>query len=468
MLNFFKKKRVRDYLKDEEFLKEYDQLRDKKKKEVVEEEQSVPMKGVVPAVEKEVETVSGKEVVVLEREEEIEVVEKVISKQYHEEKSDLAAKEIKSESLEKIADAASILDIEIDIPEEIKPEPELEENLVEESISQEELDAEVPAELEERPSPEEELVIEENTNKTIFSSLSNSLAKTKEKIFGKLNRIISANSKIDEDTLEDLEEALYTSDIGVKMTEIIIENIRARVKSEKYENSSELITLIHEEIEKLVKTDDNLARADFSAKPYVILVVGVNGNGKTTTIGKLSNYYKNMGKKVLIAAADTFRAAAIEQLEEWAVRSGADFVKQQMNSDPAAVAYNAYQAALSRGSDVVLIDTAGRLHNKVNLMKELEKITRVLKKLNPDAPHESLLVLDSTTGQNAVSQAKAFNISSGITGLVLTKLDGTAKGGIAIAINQELDLPVKFIGVGEKIEDIQVFNVKEYVRAIFS
>jgi len=318
---------------------------------------------------------------------------------------------------------------------------------------------------------EEKVIVEEQPvvkKVSFFDKLSGSLSKTKNNIIGKINEIVSSNAKIDDDTLDDLEEALYTSDIGVKTTEQIIENIRQRIRLEKYEDTSALKNLIHEEIAKLVKTDDNLAKADFDKKPYVILVVGVNGNGKTTTIGKLAKYYKNLGKQVIVGAADTFRAAAIEQLEEWTKRAGVEIVKQQINSDPAAVAYNTYQTAISRDADVVLIDTAGRLHNKINLMNELEKITKVLKKFDIDAPHEVLLVLDATTGQNAVSQAKQFKLSSGVTGLVLTKLDGTAKGGVAIAINQELKIPVKFIGVGEKIEDLQVFNVEEYVKAIFS
>ena len=213
--------------------------------------------------------------------------------------------------------------------------------------------------------------------------------------------------------------------------------------------------------------DKSTGPVEIKAKPHVILVVGVNGNGKTTTIGKLAHYYMNMGKRVLIGAADTFRAAAIEQLEEWAKRTGADFVKNQPNSDPAAVAYDSYKAGEARGADIVLIDTAGRLHNKVNLMNELEKISRVLKKLNPDAPHEVLLVLDATTGQNALSQAKQFSRTSGVTGIVLSKLDGTAKGGVTIAINQEMDIPVRFIGIGEKKEDLQLFDPEVFVRSIF-
>jgi fused signal recognition particle receptor len=312
---------------------------------------------------------------------------------------------------------------------------------------------EIIAEPEEKPAAAKE---------SIFSKLSRSLHKTKDGILGKLSTVFSSE-KIDETTLDQLEEALYTSDIGVKTTEKILDELRTKIKSgEKIENLKEQIKLI---IVGLLKKPD--AESVMKEKPHVILVVGVNGNGKTTTIGKLAHYYRKAGLKVLIGAADTFRAAAIEQLEEWAKRSGAEFVKNQMNSDPAAVAYDSYKAGEARGADVVLIDTAGRLHNKVNLMNELEKITRVIKKLNPAAPHEVLLVLDATTGQNALSQAKQFEKTSGVTGIVLTKLDGTAKGGVTIAINQEMDIPVKFIGIGEKIGDIEKFDPEMFVRSIF-
>jgi fused signal recognition particle receptor len=298
---------------------------------------------------------------------------------------------------------------------------------------------------------------EKKEKESIFSKLSRSLHKTKDGILGKLSTVFSSEK------LDQLEEALYTSDIGVKTTEKILDELRTKIKSgEKIENLKEQIKLI---IVGLLKKPD--AESVMKEKPHVILVVGVNGNGKTTTIGKLAHYYRKAGLKVLIGAADTFRAAAIEQLEEWAKRSGAEFVKNQMNSDPAAVAYDSYKAGEARGADVVLIDTAGRLHNKVNLMNELEKITRVIKKLNPAAPHEVLLVLDATTGQNALSQAKQFEKTSGVTGIVLTKLDGTAKGGVTIAINQEMDIPVKFIGIGEKIGDIEKFDPEMFVRSIF-
>ncbi len=336
---------------------------------------------------------------------------------------------------------------------------ELEEELKKEDLA---------AEVKEEPVKEEDNIPTKGEEKKgFFSKLKDSLFKTKNSILSKLNGIISSNATIDDDTLEDLEEALYTSDLGVKTTEKVIENIRERVKLEKDNSISRLKEFVTEELEKLIKTNDNLVKADFKEKPFVVLVVGVNGNGKTTTIGKLAKYYKDKGLSVLVGAADTFRAAAIEQLETWANRAEVDIVKQEMHSDPAAVAYNSYQTAIARNNDVLLIDTAGRLHNKANLMKELEKIGRVIKKLNPNAPHEVLLVLDATTGQNALSQAKQFNSSTPITGIVLSKLDGTAKGGVAISINQELDIPVKFIGIGEKIADLQEFDPKKYVKAIF-
>ena len=299
-----------------------------------------------------------------------------------------------------------------------------------------------------------------------FDKLSRTLSKTKNSIVGKLNSIISKSNILDDDTLDGIEEALYTSDIGVKTTELIIEKLRERVHEERSNENLDIKELIRKEIIKLIKKI-SITELDHKEKPHVILVVGVNGNGKTTTIGKLAHYYKSQGKKVLIGAADTFRAAAIEQLQTWAERTESDFVKHKMGSDPAAVAFDSYKAGEARDMDVILIDTAGRLHNKVNLMKELEKITRVLKKLNTNAPHEVLLVLDATTGQNALSQAKQFSLSSGVTGIVLTKLDGTAKGGVTIAINQEMDIPVKFIGLGEQKEDLEVFDPEEFVKSIF-
>ena len=308
--------------------------------------------------------------------------------------------------------------------------------------------------------------IVETKKESYFEKLSRTLSKTKDSIVGKLNSIISKGDVLDEDTLEDIEEALYTSDIGVKTTELIIEKLRERIKEEASNENLDIKELIKNEIIKLIDKTDKISIGQ-DEKPHVILVVGVNGNGKTTTIGKLAHYYKSLGKKVLIGAADTFRAAAIEQLQTWADRTDSDFVKHQMGSDPAAVAFDSYKAGEARGMDIILIDTAGRLHNKVNLMNELEKISRVLKKLNPNSPHEVLLVLDATTGQNALSQAKQFSLTSGVTGIVLTKLDGTAKGGVTIAINQEMDIPVKFIGLGEQKEDLEVFDPKEFVKSIF-
>ncbi|MDD4206311.1 MAG: signal recognition particle-docking protein FtsY [Candidatus Delongbacteria bacterium] len=307
-----------------------------------------------------------------------------------------------------------------------------------------------------------EEAVEKKPEPSVFEKLSGSLKKTKSSILSKLGSIVFSG-RMDDDTLEALEEALYTSDIGVKTTERIIGEVRKR--SSKGEDINDVKKLVYDVIISML--DKSSGPVQVTAKPHVILVVGVNGNGKTTTIGKLAHYYMNMGKRVLIGAADTFRAAAIEQLEEWAKRTGADFIKNQPNSDPAAVAYDSYKAGEARGADIVLIDTAGRLHNKVNLMNELEKISRVLKKLNPDAPHEVLLVLDATTGQNALSQAKQFSKTSGVTGIVLSKLDGTAKGGVTIAINQEMDIPVRFIGIGEKKEDLQLFDPEVFVRSIF-
>ncbi len=354
-----------------------------------------------------------------------------------------------------------IAGIEID---KIEPEGVLSDKIPESNVEYEQVDLKNDYQTFERPiSATESIITENKTNKlSLLEKLSGSLHKTKSNITGKLNSIF-ISKKLDDDTLEELEEALYTSDIGVKTTEKILNEVRARVsRNESIDNIKELIKNV---IVSMLEKDTG--SVEITAKPHVILVVGVNGNGKTTTIGKLAHYYINMGKRVLIGAADTFRAAAIEQLEEWAKRTGADFIKNQMNSDPAAVAYDSYKAGEARGADIILIDTAGRLHNKVNLMNELEKITRVLKKLNPEAPHEVLLVLDATTGQNALSQAKQFSRSSGVTGLVLTKLDGTAKGGVTIAINQEMDIPVRFIGIGEKKEDLEVFDPEIFVRSIF-
>lgn len=302
------------------------------------------------------------------------------------------------------------------------------------------------------------------------SALNEGLEKTKSGIFEKLSRAIVGKSKVDDDILDGIEEALIASDIGVETTLRIIERLQERVARDKFMNTSELNSILRDEIEGLLNIGENCADEipfDFSKKPYVIMVVGVNGVGKTTTIGKLAARLKASDKKVILGAADTFRAAAVDQLTIWSERAGVPIVKQQMGSDPASVAYDTISSAISQNADVVLIDTAGRLHNKVNLMNELTKIRNVMRKLIPDAPHEVLLVLDGSTGQNAYQQAKEFTKATDVTALAVTKLDGTAKGGVVIGISDQFKIPVKFIGVGEKIEDLQVFNKKEFVESLF-
>jgi len=301
-------------------------------------------------------------------------------------------------------------------------------------------------------------------------ALSQGLEKTKKSIFEKLSRAVVGKSRVDDDTLDDIEEALIASDIGVETTLKIIDRLEDRVERDKFMDSTELNRILREEIEGLLNIDDNYTAEvpfDFSKKPYVVLVVGVNGVGKTTTIGKLAARLKNSGYKVVLGAADTFRAAAVDQLTIWSERAGVPIVKQPMGSDPASVAYDAVSSAIAQGADVVLIDTAGRLHNKVNLMNELTKIRNVMRKLIPDAPHEVLLVIDGSTGQNAYQQAKEFTKATDVTALAVTKLDGTAKGGVVIGISDQFKIPVKFIGVGEKIDDLQFFNKKEFVESLF-
>ena len=305
-----------------------------------------------------------------------------------------------------------------------------------------------------------------------FDRLKEGLSKTREQIFGKVQRLLMGKSKIDGEMLESLEEILISADVGVATSMKIIESIKERVKREKYENSQELDRLLRDELQKhLVNGSASQNEEPFvipaNHRPHVIMVVGVNGVGKTTTIGKLAHNYKTAGKKVLIAAADTFRAAANEQLEIWAKRAGVEIISQSPGADPAAVAFDALKSGRATGTDVLIIDTAGRLHTKINLMEELKKIGRVLKKLDPEAPHEVFLVLDASTGQNAIQQAKQFAEAAGVTGLVLTKLDGTAKGGVVIAISEELKIPVRFIGVGEKIDDLQPFDKKAFIEALF-
>jgi fused signal recognition particle receptor len=303
-------------------------------------------------------------------------------------------------------------------------------------------------------------------------SLNKGLEKTKESVFHKLSKAVIGKSKVDEEVLDNLEEVLVSSDVGVATTLSIIERIEARVARDKYLNTSELNSILKEEIVALLEKNQNDSESDFSltlkSVPYVIMVVGVNGAGKTTTIAKLAFQFKSAGKKVLIGAADTFRAAAIDQLQIWADRVGVPVVKQQMGSDPASVAFDTLRSAVSSDMDVVIIDTAGRLHNKINLMSELSKIKRVMEKVIPDAPHEVLLVLDGSTGQNAFEQAKQFTSATDVTALAITKLDGTAKGGVVIGISDQFKIPVKYIGIGEKLEDLLIFNRFDFVDSLFS
>jgi fused signal recognition particle receptor len=303
-------------------------------------------------------------------------------------------------------------------------------------------------------------------------SLNKGLEKTKESVFHKLSRAVAGKSKVDEEVLDNLEEVLVSSDVGVTTTLSIIERIEARVAKDKYLNTSELNSILKEEIVSLLEKNNTDSEQDFllagKKPPYVIMVVGVNGAGKTTTIAKLAFQFKAAGKKVLIGAADTFRAAAIDQLQIWADRVGVSLVKQQMGSDPASVAFDTLRSAVAIGSDVVIIDTAGRLHNKINLMTELSKIKRVMEKVIPDAPHEVLLVLDGSTGQNAFEQAKQFTAATDVTAMAITKLDGTAKGGVVIGISDQFKIPVKYIGIGEKLEDLLLFNRFDFVDSLFS
>ncbi len=300
------------------------------------------------------------------------------------------------------------------------------------------------------------------------------LEKTKSSVFGKLARIIAGKDKVDDDVLDDLEEVLITSDVGVETTLEIIERIQQRVARDKYVGTSELHKILREEIAALLTSSGN-SDSDNEGfdipedkRPYVVMVVGVNGVGKTTTIGKLAHQFHHAGKKVYLGAADTFRAAAVEQLCIWGERVGVPVIKQQMGSDPASVAYDTLSSAKANNADIVLIDTAGRLHNKVGLMNELTKIKNVMKKVVPDAPHEVLLVLDGSTGQNAFEQAKQFVKATEVTSLAITKLDGTAKGGVVIGISNQLKVPVRYIGLGEKMTDLQPFNGREFVESLFN
>ena len=320
-----------------------------------------------------------------------------------------------------------------------------------------------------KPKTETEIVSE-----NIFSSntrLDMGLKKTKNSFFSKLGKVLIGKSKVDDDVLDDLEEVLITSDVGVETTIKIIKNIEKRVSKDKFFGSKELKSILKDEIAGILTGKHSDDRYDFELplndNPFVIMVVGVNGVGKTTTIGKLANKYKLLGKKVMLGASDTFRAGAIDQLQVWADRVDVKLVKQSMGSDPASVAFDTLKSAKSQKIDVVIIDTAGRLHNKVNLMNELTKIKRVMNKVIPSSPHEVLLVLDGSTGQNAFEQAKKFSSAADVTSLAITKLDGTAKGGVVIGISNQFKIPVKYIGVGEKIDDLQVFNPKSFVDSFF-
>lgn len=300
-------------------------------------------------------------------------------------------------------------------------------------------------------------------------SLEEGLQKTKENFFSRVTKAIAGKSTVDEEVLDDLEEALVSADVGIDTTVAIIDRIEERVARDKYLNTSDLNRILQEEIKQMLVSESTYDfTSDFPHKPYVILVVGVNGVGKTTTIGKLAYNFKKAGKSVLLGAADTFRAAAVDQLTIWSERTGVPIVKQAMGSDPAAVAFDAVTSAVSRGTDVVLIDTAGRLHNKAHLMDELSKIHRSVQKVIPNGPHEVLLVLDGSTGQNALEQARHFTAATQVTSLAITKLDGTAKGGVVLAIANQFKIPVKFIGVGEKMEDLLVFDKHEFVDSLFS
>jgi fused signal recognition particle receptor len=302
--------------------------------------------------------------------------------------------------------------------------------------------------------------------------LDKGLQKTKESVFMKLSRAVVGKTRIDDDVLDNLEEVLVSSDVGVETTLRIIKRIEERASRDKYLGTAELRNILREEIASLLEENKSGSVTDFSSplpvKPYVIMIVGVNGVGKTTTIAKLAWQYKHAGKKVVLGAADTFRAAAIDQLQVWADRVGVPLIRQQMGSDPASVAFDTVRSAVSSDADVVIIDTAGRLHNKINLMNELSKIKRVMEKVLDGAPHDVMLILDGSTGQNAFEQAKQFTSSAGITSMAITKLDGTAKGGVVIGISDQFRIPVKYIGIGEKMEDLQVFDRFEFVDALFT
>jgi fused signal recognition particle receptor len=302
--------------------------------------------------------------------------------------------------------------------------------------------------------------------KGFFQRLKQGLFKTHQGLVSKIDQLIAGKKKIDDDLLTELEEILITSDIGVKTTQELLHNVAVKVQRKELEDADLLKKNLQEQMLHILSQQENPLNLS-TARPFVIIVIGVNGTGKTTTIGKMAQKFKAQGKSVLLVAADTFRAAAIEQLEIWGQRAGCDVIKQKSGSDPSAVVFDGLKAAKSRGIDVVIVDTAGRLHTKVNLMEELKKVKRIMGREIPGAPHEILLVLDATTGQNSISQAKIFNQGVGVTGIALTKLDGTAKGGILIAISDELKIPLRYIGIGEKLDDLREFNARDFVEALF-
>ncbi len=378
----------------------------------------------------------------------------------------------KTEKIVQEAYAQTELDKSV-IEEEVQEElEEVQEELEEVQEELEEVQEEVEEMQEELEEVQEELEkvqevqeLQEDEKKGFFNKLLTGLSKTKANMMGSVEQVFAAFSKIDEEFYEELEEALILADLGVTTSMKIIEDLRAKVKEKKAKDTAEVKALLKEEIEEIMTLHEN--EYEFVDKKSVVLVIGVNGVGKTTTIGKLAFQYKQSGKKVVLAAADTFRAAAIDQLTEWANRANVEIIAQQENSDPGAVVFDAIKAAKARNADLLICDTAGRLHNKKNLMEELKKIFKIINREYPEAYKEILLVLDSTTGQNALQQAKQFKEITDITGIVLTKLDGTAKGGITIAIQSELNIPVKYIGVGESIEDLQKFNPKTFTDALF-
>ena len=375
-------------------------------------------------------------------------------------KKDKKESEIKEEidnSIDSLND--KIQDPKIDIEPELESEPEIE--------------SEPEPELESEPDPEPEIFTDnflgkdnsQENNLTWEQRLNKGLSKTKLNFFNKITKAVAGKSKISDDILDDIEEALITSDIGVETSLKIIERLEERVSNDKYIETNEIYSFLKEEISLLMK--DNLIDIYKSGSPYVFMIVGVNGVGKTTTIGKLAHKFKNQGKKVVLGAADTFRAAAVDQLVIWANRVVVDIVKQKMGSDPASVAFDTLQSAQANNADVVIIDTAGRLHNNVNLMNELSKIKSVMKKFIPEAPHEVMLILDASTGQNAIEQATQFTKATEVDSISLTKLDGSAKGGVVIGISDQFQIPVRFIGVGEGMSDLQDFDKKQFINSLF-